>query len=180
MKNQFFSFSLLGLAVATIFLLTSCDKPKPSNVNEVVLGELIDGKPQLTYSNLPKLKKALQLAFSAEARIDTIFLHSEKEPQNDGVIMLTAIAKESDSVYTSVNFKIRRQNGKPITWVSIEEPRWCTGDCKSAGSLYTCVPVGNSCFCSGTGNCSTMPIVVGGVNRPKEIAEIIIPYLSQE
>jgi hypothetical protein len=172
MKNQFFSFSLLGLTVATIFLMVSCN-PKPSNVNEVVLGELRDGTPQLTYSNLPKLKKALQLAFSAGARIDTIFLHSEKETQNDGVIMLTAIAKESDSIYTSVNFQIRIPNGKPITWVPVGDARWCTGKCTSG-----CYSTKTSCICQ-SGTCSDMPIVVGGVNRPIDLSEIIIPYLAQ-
>jgi hypothetical protein len=149
------------------------------NSQQVIIGELRGDVPYLTYNNLPKLKKALQLAFSAGARIDTVFLHLEKEPQNEGVIMLTAIAKESDSIYTSVNFQIRRPNGKPITWVPIEEPRWCTGACTSGNSPVGCYSSKSTCLCGGTGNCSTMNIVVGGISRPKDLAEIIIPYLGQ-
>lgn len=140
----------------------------------------MDGKPQLTYNNLPKLKTALQFAFAAEAQIDTIFLHSDEESQNDNVIMLTAIAKETDTTYTSVNFKIRRPNGKPITWVPIDEARYCTGRCVNNNSPVGCISTPTSCKCNGVGDCSDLPIVVGGVNRPKKIAEIIIPYLAQE
>ncbi|HNM28015.1 MAG TPA: hypothetical protein PKL15_21380, partial [Saprospiraceae bacterium] len=114
-------------------------------------------------------------------RIDTVFLHAEKMNDGELVVTLTASGRETDSTYTSVNFKMQRPVvGKPITWVPAE-PRWCLGT-----GCTACWTFPTQCICNSNGevnnpSCSTMPIVVsGGGTRPLDISDIIIPYLATE
>lgn len=169
------TISLFGILV----ILTSCEDTPCPNLNQVVIGEVnSNNQPTLTYSDLPKLNRALQLAFLPGTRIDTIFLYKDISNDNNEEIILIAIGQENDSVYTSVNFVTRQINGISLVSNPETRPRYCT----AAWGCVDCVIVNNRCDCESSPPgrpCALATSAPGGSVRPFDVLDFIIPFLAK-
>lgn len=165
----------------SLLYLLACGKEEPNTVKQVKIGELRNGVPTLTYSDMPKLKRALQLAFLPSMRIDSVFLHEDIDATGNTVILLTAKGQETDSIYSSVNITTRQVNGISLVSepVNPDVPRWCW----TAFGCAECYVVNTICNCTAGGPGSyDKPCSLGsfGVVRPDNLLEIMVAYLSKE
>lgn len=172
---------IVSAILCSLLYLLSCEKEENSNSSQVKVGEIRNGMPILTYANMPKLKRALQLAFLPSMRIDSVFLHEDIDDKGDTVIILTALGQETDSIYSSVNITTRQINGISLVSGPIDPdvPRWCWAPWGCA----ECLIVNNHCNCASNGpGTYDKPCSLGsfGVVRPNDLLEIIVPYLSKQ
>lgn len=178
MKNTV-KFKLIlvgGLQLCLLFLSSSCKKTEKPCLNQVIIGELRENTPFLTFEDGNKLSRALQLAFIPNAKIDTIFLYNEKDSEGKNIVVLAAEAIENDSLYTSVNFNLVLEE-RAIIWKPTSKPRWCRGFCINGFEFSSCIGYINDCTCLvGDGPCQHQSNIT---YQPNDIAEIIIPFLTK-
>ena len=172
----------IALTISGIVLLMfSCEKEEGADLSQVKIGEYSNGVPTLSYANMPKLKRALQLAFLPTMRIDYIFMHEETDAMGNTQVWLTALGQETDSIYSSVNIPTRQINGISLVSepVNPDVPRWCWAPFGCA----ECYVVNTVCMCAsgGPGN-NDKPCWVGsdGIPRPDDLLDIVVPYLSRQ
>jgi hypothetical protein len=101
-KQRIIQLLIWGLFVMGI---QACSKPKVISPRDIVIGEMRNGSPKLTYPDYDRLKSAMALAFPEGNNVDTAFLHVSNGPKGYSEIVLTAIgisdAKGTEAVPTS-------------------------------------------------------------------------------
>jgi hypothetical protein len=139
----------LSMAACLAILVQACSKPKVISPRDIVIGEMRNGSPELTYPDYDRLKSAMALAFPEETQIDTAFLHVVDGPSGYSEIVLTAIGlpttKSTEAAPSSINFKFQYTTGTIMgpTGVITCTPRY---GCPGCIALYI-----DQCTCTNSG-----------------------------
>jgi hypothetical protein len=191
MKNSpSFLKELIATAVLLFVCLQACEKPEviaPTQppMKDVILGEMREGEPVLTYPDYDRLKDAMKYAFPSNTTIDTVFLHNIEDGAGESVVYLTAVGTNDmdgvEPITSSINFRFLIVTGM-IKW---ENP-WDAFYCTPNGGCPGCI-VRNSSLCGCTVENSTMPenygcgridVVAAVPYNHGEITQLINEHLS--
>lgn len=147
-KNKSTMARLLVFFLLALASLSSCTDTTDIEPEEVI-GEMRDGKPELTYKDKDKLKKAIEKTLPTKTPVDSLFFHQVEE--SDSSINTYLIARSTyqkdgkgQQITWNARFKPFGPFQGPIKWKDLDAPLLCG---TSSACVACAVALGGHCKC---------------------------------